>query len=172
MIASKMLGVRPFKKKLMVSLLPMVYPARRTSSSKSAMYWSISGKCILHLSRSSRARCCSCESVKCSVNSWTNVSQVSCMSSAAGSRESSQAPMSLVHVATLGPWMSVSVIAIFQIGELRPGTRELARKYPSIASRKFLEFVRSPSNIWGRFPITRSSAFPTGAAAGIAAGGP
>jgi hypothetical protein len=58
------------------------------------------------------------------------------------------------------------------MGELRPGTQELARKYPSIASRKFLEFVRSPSNIWGRFPITRSSAFPAGAAAGIAAGGP
>jgi hypothetical protein len=172
MIASRMLGVRPFRKKLMVSSLPMVYPARRTSSSKSAMYWSISGKRILHLSRSSRARCCSCESVKCSVNSWTKVSQVSCMSSVVGSKESSQAPMSLVHVATLGPWMSVSVIAIFRIGELRPGTRLLARKYPKIASRKFLEFARSPSNTWGRFPITRSSAFPAGAAAGIAAGGP
>ena len=94
------------------------------------------------------------------------------MSSVAGSKESSQAPISLVHVATLGPWMSVSVIAIFRIGELRPGTRLLAQKYPSIASRKFLEFVRSPSNIWGKFPITRSSAFPAGAAAGIAAGGP
>jgi hypothetical protein len=172
MIASRMLGVRPFKKKLMVSSLPMVYPAWRMSSSMSAMYWSISGKRILHLSRSSRAHCCSCESVKCSVNSWTNVSHVSCMSSVAGSRESSQAPISLVHVATLGPWMSVSVIAIFRMGELRPGTRELARKYPNMASRKFLEFVRSPSKIWGRFPITLSSAFPTGAAAGIAAGGP
>jgi hypothetical protein len=172
MIASKMLGVRPFRKKLIVSSLPIVYPARRTSSSKSAMYWSISGKHILHLSRSSCARCCSCESVKCSVNSWTKVSQVSCMSSVAGSRESSQAPMSLVHVATLGPWMRVSVMAIFCMGELRPGTRLLARKYPSIASRKFLEFARSPLNIWGRFPITRSSAFPAGAGAGIAAGGP
>jgi hypothetical protein len=103
MITSRMLGVRPFRKKLMVSSLPMVYPARRTSSSKSAMYWSISGKRILHLSRSSHALCCSCESVKCSVNSCTNVSQVSCMSSVAGSSESSQAPMSLVHVATWGP---------------------------------------------------------------------
>jgi hypothetical protein len=68
--------------------------------------------------------------------------------------------------------MSVSVMAIFRIGELRPGTRLLARKYPKIASRKFLEFARSPSNIWGRFPITLSSAFAAGAAAGIAAGGP
>jgi hypothetical protein len=100
MIASKMLGVRLFKKKLMVSLLPIAYPARRMSFSKSAIYWSISGKHILHLLRSSRALCCSCESVKCSVNSCTNVSQVSWISSVVGSNESSQAPMSLVQVAT------------------------------------------------------------------------
>jgi hypothetical protein len=58
-------------------------------------------------------------------------------------------------------------------GELRPGTLELARKYPSIESRKFLALLRSLSNTWGRFPITLSSVFPAaGAAAGIAAGGP
>jgi hypothetical protein len=69
MIASKTLGVSPFRKNPMVSSLPIVYPARRTSSSKSAIYWSISGNLILHLSRSRRALCCSCESVKCSENS-------------------------------------------------------------------------------------------------------
>ena len=61
----------------------------------------------------------------------------------------------------------------FHIGELRPGTLEFARKYPSRLSRKVRAFFLSPSNTWGRFPITLSSAFPAaGAAAGTAAGGP
>jgi hypothetical protein len=58
------------------------------------------------------------------------------------------------------------------MGELRPGTLAFAQKYPSMESRKALAFLRSPSNTWGRFPITLSSVFPPGAAAGIAAGGP
>jgi hypothetical protein len=60
-----------------------------------------------------------------------------------------------------------------RIGELSPGTLALAWKYPSMESRNVLVSLRSPSNIWGRFPITLSLAFPpAGAAAGIAAGGP
>jgi hypothetical protein len=143
------------------------------SSLKLAMYWSISGNHILHRSRSSWALCCSCESVKRSVNSWMNVSQVNWMLSSIGFSESIHAPMSLTQVATWGPWMRVSAMDTLCMGELRPGTLEFARKYPSMESRKFLAFFRSPSNIWGRFPITLSSVFPpAGAAAGIAAGGP
>jgi hypothetical protein len=123
------------------------------------MYWSISGKCILHLLRSSHARCWSCESVKCSKNSWTNVSHVNWMSSSTGSRESIQVPMSLTQVATLGPWMRVSAMDTLRMGELRPGTLALARKYPSMESRNVLASLCSPSNIWGRFPITLSLAF-------------
>jgi hypothetical protein len=59
------------------------------------------------------------------------------------------------------------------MGELRPGTLELARKYLSMESRKVLASLHSPSNIWGRFPITLSLAFPPArATVGIAAGGP
>ena len=82
-------------------------------------------------------------------------------------------PMSLTQVATLGPWMRVRAMETLHMGELRPGTLELAQKYPSMESRKVLASLRSSSNTWGRFPITLSSAFPpAGAAAGIAAGGP
>jgi hypothetical protein len=81
--------------------------------------------------------------------------------------------MSLVHVATCGPCMRVSTMDTFCIGELRPGTLEFARKYPSRLSRKIQAFFLSPSDTWGRFPITLLSAFPAaGAAAGTAAGGP
>jgi hypothetical protein len=77
--------------------------------------------------------------------------------------------MSLTHVATCGPCMRVSTMDTFHIGKLRPGTLEFARKYPSKLSRKIWAFFLSPSNTWGRFPITLSLAFP---AAGAAAGGP
>jgi len=61
----------------------------------------------------------------------------------------------------------------FYIGELRPGTLEFARKYPSRLSRKVQAFFLSPLNTWGRFPITLSLVFPAaGAAAGTAPGGP
>jgi hypothetical protein len=81
--------------------------------------------------------------------------------------------MSLTQVATLGPWMRVSTMDTLRMGELRPGTLAFARKYPSMESRNVLASLHSPSNIWGRFPITLSSAFPpAGAAAGMVAGGP
>jgi hypothetical protein len=61
----------------------------------------------------------------------------------------------------------------FRIGELRPGTLEFARKYPSRLLRKIQAFFLSPSNTWGRLPITLSLAFPAaGAATGATAGGP
>jgi hypothetical protein len=93
------------------------------------------------------------------------------MSSSTGSRESIHAPMSLTQVATWDPWMRVSMMDTLRMGELRPGTLALARKYPSMASRNALAFFQSPSNTWGRFPITLSLVFPP-AAAGIPAGGP
>jgi hypothetical protein len=81
--------------------------------------------------------------------------------------------MSLTQVATLGPWMRVSAMDTLRIGELRPGTLALARKYPSMELRNVLASLRSPTNIWGRFPITLLLALPPArAAAGIAAGGP
>jgi hypothetical protein len=66
--------------------------------------------------------------VKCSVNSWTNVSQVNWMLSSTGSSELIHAPMSQTQVATWGPRMSVSVMDTLHIGELRPGTLEFALK--------------------------------------------
>jgi hypothetical protein len=101
------------------------------------------------------------------------VSHTSWTSSSIWCRESIQVPTSLVHVATCGPYMRVSVIATFRIGKLSPGTLEFAWKYPSRLLRKFWAFFLSLLNIWGRFPITLLSAFPAaGAAAGIAVGGP
>jgi hypothetical protein len=95
------------------------------------------------------------------------------MLSAIGSSESIHVPMSLTQVATWGPWMRVSAMDTLRMGELRPGTLALAQKYLSMESRNVLAFFRSPSNTWGRFPITLSSAFPpAGAATGTAAGGP
>jgi hypothetical protein len=63
------------------------------------------------------------------------VSHVNWMSSSVGSKESIHAPMSLTQVATLGPWMRVSAMDTLHMGELRPGTLALARKYPSMESR-------------------------------------
>jgi hypothetical protein len=81
--------------------------------------------------------------------------------------------MSLAHVATCGPCMRVSAMDTFRIGELRPRTLEFAWKYLSKLSRKVQAFFLSPSNTWGRFPITLSLVFPAaGAATGTAAGGP
>jgi hypothetical protein len=61
----------------------------------------------------------------------------------------------------------------FLISELRPRTLEFARKYPSRFLRKVQAYFRSPSNTWGRFPITLLLAFPAaGTAAGAAARGP
>jgi hypothetical protein len=128
MTSSRMLGVRPFKKNLMVFLLPMVYPACRTSSLKSDMYWSMSEKCILHLLRSILALCCSWESAKWSLNSCTNVVQTSRMSSSTGSRESIHVPISRTHAATCGPWNNVRAIKTLWIVEFSPGTCEFARK--------------------------------------------
>jgi hypothetical protein len=73
-------------------------------------------------------------------------------------RESIQVPTSLTHVATCGPCMRVSTMNTFRIGELRPGTLEFARKYPSKLLRKVRAFFLSLLNTWGRFPITVWSA--------------
>jgi hypothetical protein len=128
MTSSRMLGVRLFKKNPMVSSLPMVYPACLTKSSKSDMYWSTLGKCILHLSSSILALCCSCELERWSLNSCMKVSQTSYMSSFMRSRESIQVPISRTHAATCCPWSKVRVMDTLQMGELSPGTRALARK--------------------------------------------
>jgi hypothetical protein len=123
-----MLGESPLRKNPMVSLLPMVYPTCHTRSSKSDMYWSTSEKRILHRLRSILALCWDCESVKCSLNSWTKVVQTSYMLSLTGSKESTHAPMSLTHAAVCCPWNKVSAMDTLQIGKFSPGTREFAWK--------------------------------------------
>jgi hypothetical protein len=128
MTSSKMLGVSPLRKKPIVSSLLMVYPACRTRSLKSEMYWSTSGKHILHLSSLRRALCCSCESEKWSLNCCMNVSQTSYMLLLTGSRESIHVPMSWTHAATCGPWNSVRAIETLRIAEFSPGMPELAQK--------------------------------------------
>jgi hypothetical protein len=128
MTSSRMLGVSPFMKNAMVSSLLMVYPAWHTKSLKSDIYWSTSGKCILHLLSSSLALCCSCESTKWSLNSCMNVSQTSWMSSLTGSKESIHVPILRTHAATCCPWNSVRAIKTLRIAEFNPGTHELARK--------------------------------------------
>jgi hypothetical protein len=112
----------------MVSSLPTVYPAYRTRSSKSEMYWSTSGKRILHWSSCSLALCWDWESAKWSLNSWTEVVHTSGMSSLVRSKESIHAPMSLTHAAVCCPWNSVNAMDTLRIAEFSPGTLEFARK--------------------------------------------
>jgi hypothetical protein len=128
MTSSRMLGVSLFMKNPMVSSLPMVYPAWRNKSSKSNMYWSTSGKHILHLLSSSLALYCSCESTKWSLNSCTNMSHTSWISSLIGSSESIHVPMLRTHATTCCSWNSVRAIDTLWIAEFNPGTRELAQK--------------------------------------------
>jgi hypothetical protein len=128
MTSSRMLGESPLRKKPMVSSLPTVYPAYCTRSLKSEMYWSMSGKHILHWSSSGLALCWDCKSTKWSLNSWMKVVHTSCMSSLTGSRELTHAPMSLIHTAVCCPWNRVSAMDTLQIGEFSPGTCKFTQK--------------------------------------------
>jgi hypothetical protein len=71
----------------------------------------------------------------------------------AGFNPSSIVPMSQVHPAMLGPLMSVSVNAIFLIGESNPAMSWLSQRYPLTSSMKSSTFNRSPVNTWGSAPI-------------------
>jgi hypothetical protein len=63
------------------------------------------------------------------------------------------------------------------IGKFKPGTRELALKYPVSWSRNVQASFLSPLNGWGRLPMSWSSAlaaggFPAAGAAGAVGAGP
>ena len=120
MISQRILGSTPSKNMVIVSALPVAYPAIRTSSSKSKTYSSIRLPFILRFFSWARAFSSLVESWYCALNMSRNVVHTAEILSTRGSRPSIVSPMVLTQLATLGPFMCVSINATFFIGELNP----------------------------------------------------
>ena len=116
------------------------------------------GECILHVSRSSCAHCCCCESSNCLSNSCRNGSQTSRMLSSIGWSLSIHLPMLHAHPKTSFPLMKVRVMATLHIGESNLMTLVLDLKYPNSSFIKWGDLALFPLKILGRAPMVWTSA--------------
>ena len=158
MISQRILGSTPSRNMVIVLALPVAYPAIRTSSSKSETYLLIRFPFILRFFSWARAFSSLVESWYCTLNMSRNVVHTAGMLLMRGSRFSIVSPIVLTQLATLGPFMCVSVKATFFIGELNPAMSWFRRRYPLTSLMKSSALIQSPSNVSGSFPIALTSA--------------
>ena len=158
MISQRIPGLTPSRNIVIVSALPVAYPAIQTSSSKSEMYSSMRFPFIFRFFSWAHAFSSLVESWYCALNMSRNVVHTAGILSTRGFRPSIVSPMVLTQLDTFGPFICVRVNVTFFIGELNPATSWFRQRYPLTSSMKSSALVWSPSNLSGSFPIALTSA--------------